>query len=190
MRQGPLIDMRAQMTPFEQVQQAFLQFCWAIKLDTYLSVYPPANKVDFDNSQLILDPRDTFSLPGDQLETVEDIHLGAENSVLLSVGALFLAFDTALDEAGIGNHPCALDAFGQLRILVYMCRCAFAHNVLAPRWEVRGKYCRQLTIELPDISIQVDLNELGGKPFTIQQIGGYSQLIKINECIAQRLVDQ
>ena len=79
------------------------------------------------------------------------------------------------------------DALGQLRILIYMCRCAFAHNVLAPRWEVRGKYCRQLEITLPNISLHIDLSQLAGMPFDINQIGGYDQLFKIVEYIIQNL---
>jgi hypothetical protein len=175
------------MTPSEQVQQAFLQLCWAIKLDSYLSVHPPAKKVDFDNPISILDPTDTFSLPGDQFDTYDDIYLGAENCILLSVGALFLALGTALDQAGIKNDPSAQDSFGQLRILIYMSRCAFAHNLLAPRWEVRGKYGRQLAIAVPGGTLQLDLNQLSGKPFDIRQIGGYSQLLKIKDHVLEVL---
>lgn len=175
------------MTPFEQVQQAFLQLCWAIKLDSYLSVYPPANKVDFDNPISVLDPMDTLSLPGEQFDTIDDIHLGAENCILLSVGALFLALDTALDQAGLRNEPSAQDPFGQLRILIYMSRCAFAHNVMAPQWEVHGKYCRELSIDIPGVHLQLDLNRLSGKPFDIRQIGGYSNLITMKDHIVQML---
>jgi hypothetical protein len=175
------------MTPFEQVQEASLQLCWAIKLDSYLYFYPPREKVDFDNPQSILDPMDTLFLPGDQFNTIDDIRLGAENCILLSVGALFLALDTALDQAGIKNDPSAQDPFGQLRILIYMGRCAFAHNILKPCWEVRGKYSRQLAIALPEIALQVDLNKLSGTPFDIKQIGGYSQLFKMKDHILQVL---
>jgi hypothetical protein len=68
-----------------------------------------------------------------------------------------------------------------------MARCAFAHNVLAPHWEVKPKYGRQLAIALPDIALQLDLNQLSGKPFYIKQIGGYSQLFKIKDRILQVL---
>jgi hypothetical protein len=175
------------MTPCEQIQEAFLQLCWAIKLDTYLSVYPPANKVDFDNPQSILDPADTLSLPGDQFDTTDAILLGAEHCIILSVGALFLTLDTALDQAGIKTDPSAQDSFGQLRILVYMSRCAFAHNMLAPHWEVRGNYRRQLAITLPEIALHLDLNQLSDRPFDIKQIGGYSQFFKIKDHILQVL---
>ncbi len=175
------------MTPFGQVQEAFLQLCWAIKLDTYLSVYPPANKVDFDNPHSILDPADTLFLPGDQFDTVDDILLGAEHCIMLSVGALFLAFDTALDQAGFKNDPFAQDPLGELRKLIYMVRCAFAHNMLAPHWEVKPKYRHQLAIELPGIALHLDLDILADKPFEIKQIGGYSQLFKMKDYILQVL---
>lgn len=175
------------MSPLEQVQQAFLQLSWAIKLDSYLGIHPPANKVDFDNFQYVDDPDDYICLPDDQFNTIEDIHLGAENAILGSVGDLFLAFDTALDKAGIRNDPSSQDSSGQLRILIYMCRCAFAHNVLAPCWEVHRKYCRQLEINLPGISLRLDLRQLDNRPFDIKQIGGYSQLFKIKDHIIQTL---
>jgi hypothetical protein len=186
-----LVTVRSKytMTPFEQVEQAFLHFCWTIKLNSYLNIYPPANKVDFDSPISVLDPTDPFHLPGDQFNTDDDIHLGAENCVLLSVGALFLALDTALDQADIKNDPSALDSFGQLRILIYMSRCAFAHNVLAPHWEVHGKYCRKLSITIPEVNLQLDLNQLSGRLFEIKQIGGYSQLIKMKDYILERLAE-
>jgi hypothetical protein len=175
------------MTPLEQVQQAYLHLCWAIKFDSYLRLHPPAHKVNFDNPQSITDPADTCWLPGEQFDTIDDILLGAENSILLSVGTLFLALDTAINEGGLSMGTSDQDALGQLCILIYMCRCAFAHNVLAPRWEVRGKYCRQLEIMLPNISLHIDLNQLAGMPFDINQIGGYDQLFKIVEYIIQNL---
>lgn len=175
------------MTPLEQVQQAFLQLSWAIKLDSYLSIHPPVNKVDFDHFQYVDDPDDYIFLPDDQFNTINDIHLGAENAILGSVGDFFLALDTALCKAGIKTDLSTQDSFGQLRILIYMCRCAFAHNVLAPCWEVRGKYCRQLEIKLPSISLQLDLRQLSDRPFDIKQIGGYSQLFKIKDHIIQIL---
>lgn len=175
------------MTPSEQVEQAFLHLCWAIKLDSYLAINPPLSKIDFDQDITVTDPKDLTYLPANQFGSIDDIHLGAENSVLLAVGAFFLSLDTALDEAGFKNDVLAQDSFGQLRILIYMGRCAFAHNVLKPHWEVRGKYCRQLNIELQDISIQVDLSKLSGKVFDIKQIGGYSQLIKIKDYIIKKI---
>lgn len=175
------------MTPLEQVKQAVLQLCWAIKLGIYLSDYPPANKTDFDKPCSIRYSVDTLFLPGDQFNTHDDILLGAEHCIILSIGALFLALDTALDQAGIKNDPSARDSFGQLRILIYMARCAYAHNVLEPHWEVKPKYRRQLAIALPDIALQLDLDLLSYKPFDIQQIGGYSQLFRITDHILQVL---
>jgi len=120
-------------------------------------------------------------LPGNQFNTIDDIHIGAENSIRLSLAALFLALDTALDKAVIQNDPHAQDSPGQLRILIYMCRCAYAHNVLAQSWETRGNYARQLSIKLPGISLELDLSRFNGTHFEINQIGGYSQLFRIKD---------
>jgi hypothetical protein len=100
------------MTPIEKIQQAFLHLCWSIKLESYLRIYPPTKIVNFDNPQSVCDPDDTCFLPGDQFHTIGDIQLGAENSILLSVGALFLTLENALDEAGIENNPSAKEDEG------------------------------------------------------------------------------
>lgn len=171
------------MTPIEQVEQSFLQLCWSIKMDSYLQLHPPAEKVDFDNPIIVTDPTDRLHLPGNQFNTIEDIHIGAENSIRLSLAALFLALDTALEKAGILNNPRAQDSFGQLRTLIYMCRCAYAHNVLAPTWEAHSDYARQLLIKLPGISIELDLKKMNGTAFEIKQIGGYAQLLRIKDHI-------
>jgi hypothetical protein len=65
------------MSPLEQIQQAFLQLSWAIKLTSYLRIHPPAKKLDFDNPLLITDPNDTVHLPGNQFDSINDIYLGA-----------------------------------------------------------------------------------------------------------------
>lgn len=176
------------MTPLEQVEQAFLQLCWSIKIASYLQLHPPAQKVDFDNPIIVTDPTDRLHLPGNQFNTIDDIHFGAENSIRLSLAALFLALDTTLDKAGIHNDPRAQDSPGQLRILIYMCRCAYAHNVLVPSWEARGNYARQLSIRLPSISLELNLNLVNGTHFEINQIGGYSQMFRIKDYILNLLV--
>lgn len=117
-----IVDVKITMIPLEQVEQAYLHFCWAIKLSSYLGGNPPGNIVDFDNPQDILEPSDTFHLPGDQFDTIDDILFGAENAISLAVGACFIALDRAMQEAGIESDNKAQDSLSQLRLLVYMCR--------------------------------------------------------------------
>ena len=159
------------MTPYEQIEQAYLHLCWAMKLDSYLFINPPKSKAEFDQDITVTDPKDPLFLPANQFNSMDDIHLGAENSILLSLGAFFLALDTAFDEAGYTRNVNANDFFGQLRILIYMIRCAFAHNVLKPQWEVRGDYQRNLSIRDKEIKIDLDLSTLNSKEFNINQIG-------------------
>jgi hypothetical protein len=175
------------MNPAEQVEQAFLHLCWSIKLDSYISLNPPSNIGDFDHEIIVTHPEDPMQLPANQFNSIDEIYLGAENTILLSVGAFFLALDTALDESGYTKDIEAKDPFGQLRILIYMVRCAFAHSVLNPHWEVRGKFKRKLIVKIKDISFELDLNTLSGKNFNIDQIGGYSQLMRIKDYIMRML---
>lgn len=175
------------MTQVEQVQQAFLHLCWAIKLSSYLRDCPPDNKVYFDKPLPCADPSGTFDLPGNQFDTINDILLGAENSILISVGAFFIALDTALEQAGFKHRKPPQNSFGELRTLIYLCRCAYAHNVLAPQWDVRQEYRRKLAIKLPGITLDIDLTQLAGVQFDIKQIGGYSELFKIKDYIIKEL---
>ena len=156
-------------------------------MDTYLQLHPPAEKVDFDNALLSIDHSETVHLPSDQFDTMDDIHIGAENSIRLALGAFFLALDTALEKAGRDRNPRSEDSFQQLRVLIYMCRCAFAHNVLAPHWEARGDYARKFTVTLPGISIDLDLKELSGKHFEVMHMGGYSQIFRIKGYVMELL---
>jgi hypothetical protein len=61
-----------------------------------------------------------------------------------------------------------------------MARCAYAHDFAAPSWEVRGKYRRNLKIELSDGTIvALDLASLDGKPFLLNDLGSYPNWFRI-----------
>ena len=49
---------------------------------------------------------------------------------------------------------------------MYMIRCAFAHDMMHPRWEARGPaFARPLRINLPSAPLTVDMVKLHGQSF-------------------------
>jgi hypothetical protein len=174
------------MNPLEQVEQAFLQLSWSIKLKEFLYNIE-LHKENFDSLQVHSEPAGEFGLPPNQFNTVQDIYIGADNAIHVALGALFIALDRALSEANVPVDTSSKTASGQLRILIYMCRCAFAHNSIAPHWEVRNAFSR--TLDLPDLPLRIDLNELKNSHFDIGQIGGYYTLKKIIEEVSKCLAE-
>jgi hypothetical protein len=60
-----------------------------------------------------------------------------------------------------------------------MVRCAQAHGLADPRWEVRGRYRRILEIDIDGERLTLDFTSLDGQPFVIDQIGGYEMWYRI-----------
>jgi hypothetical protein len=60
-----------------------------------------------------------------------------------------------------------------------MVRCAQAHGIADPHWEVRGRYGRTLTVDLAGAPISLDLASLHGQRFDIDQLGGYENWYRI-----------
>ena len=62
-----------------------------------------------------------------------------------------------------------------------MIRCAYAHDLMHPKWNVKGSYRQLLKIELQGKNIELDLSEKNGQPFDIKDIGGHEIYFKIKE---------
>jgi hypothetical protein len=97
--------------------------------------------------------------------------------------------DEAFEAAGIKPDPDVTENDGQLRILIFMVRCAYAHGIGTPCWAVRGKYCRTLNVNLGSACIYLDLRTKNGQGFDVDQIGGYSNWYRIRDG-ALRLLTQ
>jgi len=80
------------------------------------------------------------------------------------------------------NQPASrLDA-DELRTLVRMVRCAFAHNPALPVWEALGKdYSRHLSFAMRVASLSVDLASLHGHLFEYSHIGGFGNSLRIHD---------
>ena len=103
-----------------------------------------------------LDP-ENVELPPGAFGTVADTVLAAQAQVGVALGVSAIVLDAAFDVAGVSRRPHSRDDHNELRLLVYMVRCAFAHNPAYPVWEVRGPYSRDLSFAVGRASATVDL---------------------------------
>jgi hypothetical protein len=163
----------------EDVEIGFRQLEFAIKLLSFCEL-ENINPAAFDTDHLVQLPGGNLKFPGGSFNTYDDLNRAASIAVILAFSGSVLVLDQALEAAGMKPNPQATDNVGQLRALVHMIRCAHAHRVADPHWEVRGPYARTLTVTLQGITLLLDLRPLHGQPFDIDRdLGGYSNWYRI-----------
>ncbi len=168
----------------ENINQAFLQLEFSIKLLTYFG----NKKIDKDEFDIHINyPGKIISLnfPSNSFKTYDDLIIAAENSYGITFGFTSIVLDDALQSIGIKCDPSDHTPNGMLRTLVYMIRCAYAHNMMYPKWEVRGNYAHPLRIVLQYETLELDLSQKNGQPFVINDIGGLSNYLEIKDKICQ-----
>jgi hypothetical protein len=146
----------------ENVRTAVRQLEFAIKLLSYCEL-GNINPADFD-----LPHAGAVSLGEGNFSDTDSIERAANIGVLIAMGAAALVLEDAFESAGIKADLKANDDIGQLRILVRMIRCAYAHSFADPRWKVRGDYCRTLDFDLNGTHILIDLQKLHGQPIKLE----------------------
>jgi hypothetical protein len=111
----------------------------------------------------------------------QNISRAAQVSVSLAFAASAFALDKGFEVADIERNPSAEGKINHLRIIVYMVRCAYAHGIADPKWEVYGKFRRQYSLELDGTSISIDFTRLHGEPFEFSHIGGHRNWFQVCE---------
>jgi len=151
---------------------AFAQLEFAVRLLSYCEL-GHVNPSDFDTDHLTQLPNGNLHFPSGNYADNDAICRAASINVIMTFGTSALALDQTFENFGILPDPNASDNIIRLRTLVYMVRCAFAHRIADPRWEARGKYQRNLSVDIPSGTISLDLASLNGAAFDIESIGGY-----------------
>jgi hypothetical protein len=171
----------------EDVEIGFRQLEFAIKLLSFCEL----EKIDpaaFDTEHLVQLAGGSLKFPSGPFSTRNDLNRAASIAVLLAFSGSILVLDQAFDAAGMKPKPDATDNIGQLRALIYMVRCAHAHRIADPHWEVRGKYARTLTVHIDGVTISLDLRPLHGEAFDIDRhLGGYVTWYRIRNAVVQTL---
>jgi hypothetical protein len=111
---------------------------------------------------------------------------GGWNLLLSALAVSAQATDRALDDT-FGPRPLDrrpaprpedLSDLEAARVIIYMIRCAFAHDPFNPRWACRGAY--QGTFRVAEMGVSLDTGSLSGervKPEDHGGIEGYIQLL-------------
>jgi hypothetical protein len=128
----------------------------------------------------------------EKTHTQEHVRAAGWNLLLGALAISAQAMDRALDEA-FGSRPLdrrpaprpdELSDLEAARVIVYMIRCAFAHDPFNPRWVCRGPY--QGVFRVAVVSVELDARPLNGerlKPEHHGGVEGYIQLLVF--CLGQ-----
>jgi hypothetical protein len=168
------------------IEIAFRQPEFSIKLLSYCES-GGIDPSDFDTDHLVQLSKGNLHFPSGHFSDPDNIRKAAGTSVLIAFSASILVLDKAFEVAGIVPNPERADAAVRLRTLVYMLRCAQAHGIADPQWEVRGKFRRSITVDLEDGSISIDLTAMDGRPFNVDDIGGYENWYRIRDAAMRML---
>lgn len=110
----------------------------------------------------------------------------AINGVITTTGVCFTAFDSALDDIfgkGEKSNPVQTTGLLAARIIVNQIRNAYAHDPIHPKWHVQNPN-HQKTFQINEIDLTVNLRELNGKDFKVEQINGSVGVAKLlNYCL-------
>ena len=113
------------------------------------------------------------------LVRTDDLTGEVNNLKVGMLGVCCIGLDTLLDEA-FGKKPENYDDsdIDALRAIVYMIRCAFAHEPTLPVWKITSrKYLREFRIN--ELDIEVDLINLNRQVLIGSQYGGWEGIFKI-----------
>jgi hypothetical protein len=111
------------------------------------------------------------------------LDLRMENVMLAVAGTVFLQFDEVANQVtgdlkgGRFSHQNS-DIRNALSIL-YLVRCAFAHNPLTPTWRIDRKFLQNRIFDVNVIGLRLDTTGLNGQVGVISRIGGWVGAISL-----------
>ncbi len=161
----------------EDVELSFKQLEFAIKLMCYCE-NNDLDKSRFDGDVTIKFKNENKVFPDNSFSTYEEIIKHSQINVGICFGASAIALDAAFEAAGFNCKKRPLD---DIRSIVYMIRCAFAHNIADPKWEVKGDFLRQINLTLEGKMTLIDLTQLNGRPFRYDDVGDLPNWYRIKK---------
>jgi len=176
------------MNPTVKIEQAFLQLEFALKLTTYIEL-GKVDKASLDAALVVELESGNIHFPGGAFHSYDDIILAAQNNFFLTFGFTAVVLDHVLSEAGFAADLPVSSPHRDLRALVYMIRCAFAHDMMHPRWKARGPFTRGLSVRLPSGPLLVDIKTLNLQPLDVDQIGGMARYLELRDEVKRIAVE-
>lgn len=170
------------------VEHAFKQLEFAIKLMCYCE-RGDLDRGKFDSDITIQLDEENIGFPNGSFQSDRDIITASQVNVSICFGVTAIVLDALFEEAEIEKKPKSGDPKDELRTLVYMVRCAFAHNSANPCWKVIGKnYARTFQLNLDGKILHIDMKDLHKKAFEYRHIGGFPNWYKIKKIAVQMVV--
>ena len=169
----------------ENINQAFLLLEFSLKLLTYTEL-GKIDKNEFDTDVTVIGQDCNLSFNHNSFGTYDDLILAAENNFNITLGFTSIVLNTSLDLIGITCNPRDRSPDGMLRTLIYMIRCAYAHDMMHPRWKVKNDYAQPLEIQLQKETLKLDLSQKDGQLFSTQDIGGSEKYFEIKDLVLKK----
>lgn len=164
------------MDPTQRIDQAFRQLDFAVKLLNFIE------KGKLDRAEL--DVPVEVALSGGKARVddkifrdQEDLLKAARHNVNINAGMAAIALDSVYEQANVPPDPRRMEPAEDLRSLVRMIRSAFAKDLIAPKWEVRGRFVRAYRLQLGNVPEEIDLSARDQTPFEFHDIGGLRALV-------------
>ena len=148
---------------------------YAVKNLTYTEQHK-IDKGHFDqNIQVNLPGGVVQPFPSGMFNTYDDLILAAGNSYQMTMGFTSIVIDTALSDFGLARDLPVGHQHRDLRALVYMIRCAFAHNMMFPKWHISSPaFKRVMTVPIYGGHVVVDTTNIHDKSLHEDDIGGHA----------------
>ncbi len=173
----------------KDVKIAFQQVEFCLKNHAYWE--RTCNSADhFVTDMTVTLPEGDLHFPTDRFTDKQNILNAAEISIVVAYGCTALALDQAFETAGYKVKPKSNDSFDQLRCVIYLIRCAYAHRMACPYWDVRKDKRRIYEIDLKGRKIEIDATKLDKEPFDFPQVGGHKTWHDIKDMVLETLVTQ
>ena len=170
------------------VEHAFKQLEFAIKLMCYCE-RGDLDKKKFDSDVTIQLDEENVEFPDGSFQSDQEVVTASQINVGICFGVSAIVLDAAFEVAKIGRNPNSRDPKDELRTLVYMVRCAFAHNPAKPCWDARGEFARIIQLNLGENDLSINMVALHGNDFDYPDIGGFANWYKIQENAVRAIKD-
>ena len=166
------------------LRTAFAQMHFAWKLwDAADDGKIALESVDADISFQSDDGKIFYKPPSAIFENAADFINAFENLASIGFGVAAIALNRACEEQGLGKPDPIASELDQCVALIYQIRCAFAHDIAAPKWQIKTRYRRSYTFG----DRTFDLATLDGKSLKWEHMGGPDGLVWIKEFLTDNV---
>ncbi len=156
---------------------AFAQLAFAWKLYNY-GLEGQIDRQSLDIPITFQDDGMIMVLPDQIFDSDGDLILALENNLVVAFGAAAITLNRSREEAGYSVPNQIVTENDQCICLIYQIRCAFAHDIAEPTWELRNPIFRRV-YEFD--GFRVDLSNVHRNRFRYTDIGGPDVLFHLKD---------